>query len=191
MDFIKSKSASKIFYYLMSVDGKVTADEVDTFNEIGIEADKHSFENYKEGIIKECEEQISRVTDSKSLYDIIHEAVMAELEFKEEMVFELDFDSRRVSTKWLVWNMLALAYSDKDYAEVERNLIVAAVEKIGLDNAYFFEMEHLMKSAKAVEKELTWIKTANKSYAEISNIVEELELRKNTILKSVKELIKD
>ena len=184
MGAIEKRNAAKIYYYLMYVDGKVTDEEIGRFEEIGKEIDE-DFEKYKDEIIKECKEQISKAKDSRYLYDRIQEGV------ENELKYQFDDCSWNVSAKLIVWNMLTIAYSDQEYAETERNLIKYVACRTNVDSVYLLEMENLLKAAKAVEKEKEWIKTTDKPYEEIHTIVDELDVRKATIFNSVKQLIQD
>lgn len=189
MDKIEAREAMKVFYYLMSVDGKVTDEEEAIFYEIGKKIDENSFDDYKNEIIKECKQQMEKAIDQEDFYDVIQEGVDSELTQKNLMYGW--FWQGTISAQWLVWDMITIAFSDNDYSDNERKLIKFVVRKLNVDNNCFLEMENLMKSAKAVEQEREWIKTTDKSYKEIQKIVDELELREQTILNSVKILIQD
>lgn len=191
MRFVDAKGAIKIFYYLMSVDGKVNEDEVKKFEEIGNQVDQSFFDEYKNGLIQECQEQIDKALDPEDYYDAIQEGIDNEIKEVYDLDFSLSPGYTNVSDRWLIWNMITIAYSDGEYSEVERKLIKFVVRKMDMEKACFVEMEQLMKAAIAVEKELEWIKSTNKTYAEINEIVSELDIRKQTILDSVKFLIEE
>lgn len=46
MKIIEKKNAMKVFYYLMAVDGEVSGNELDKFNEVGCEIDGERFNEY-------------------------------------------------------------------------------------------------------------------------------------------------
>lgn len=191
MRFVDAKGAIKIFYYLMSVDGKVKEDEVKKFEEIGNQVDQSFFDEYKNGLIQECQEQINKALDPEDYYDAIQEGIDNEIQEVYDLDFSLSPGYTNVSDRWLIWNMITIAYSDGEYSDVERKLIKFVVRKMDMEKVCFVEMEQLMKAAIAVEKELEWIKSTNKTYAEINEIVSELDIRKQTVLDSVKFLIEE
>jgi hypothetical protein len=60
-----------------------------------------------------------------------------------------------------------------------------------MDDSVFLQMEELLKTSIAVEQELEWIKSSNRTYAEVAPIVEELNGRMAHILICAQELIQD
>ena len=58
MKLYSRKSAMAVFYYLMAIDGKVSTDELEKYNEIGAEIDPESFSDYRDELIKKCETYI-------------------------------------------------------------------------------------------------------------------------------------
>ena len=58
MILLEKRAAVKAFYYLMAVDGAVTADEIECFDSIGAELDPEAFATYRDELIAECELQL-------------------------------------------------------------------------------------------------------------------------------------
>ena len=89
----------------------------------------------------------------------------------------------------LVWDLLTIAYSDESYDESERRLLKYIVRKLSIDKSVFLEMESSILTLMDLERELNWIKTTDRPYLTIENMVNELADRKNVIFESVKDLI--
>lgn len=185
MHLLKKKSATKIFYYLMAVDGEVSTDELNCFDEIGHEIDPESFTKFREVVILECEKQLKNTIDDDDYYEVVLEGT------DQALAEQADDLSSGISARLLVWDMLVIAFSNDNYAECERKLIKHIVRTMGIDHSVFLEMEQLMKTNDSVGKELAWIKTTDRTYAEIAPIVAELENRRAVIMTCAKALIED
>ena len=182
---ISKKGALKGFYYLMAVDGDVTA-ELDKIDEIGTEFMKEEFDQNRQSIIDECQAQISSSSaDDDEIYDVILEGV------DKALTDTVDSVEEGVSPRLLIWDMLSIAYADNKYDGAEKRLISHVTRILGVEKDVFMEMEHLIKTAEAVVKELDTLNSSNRPYAEIRPIVDEIEKRKITITKAVEELIAD
>lgn len=185
MHLLKMKSATKIFYYLMAVDGDVSSEELNCFDEIGHEIDPDSFAIFREVVITDCEKQLNSTIDEEDHYEVVLEGADRALAEQTDDLFS------GVSIRLLVWDMLVIAFSNYHYAECERRLIKHIVRTMGVEHSVFLEMEQLMKTNVSVGKELSWIKTTNRSYAEVAPIVAELENRRAVIMTCAKALIED
>ena len=187
MKYIKNRSALKIFYYLISIDGIVTGDEIGTYMDVSEAIDKTIFIQENVQIREECKQWINKANKSKDeLYAFVRCGVEEEL---KEGLTNSAYGS--LSTKLLIWDMLTLAHSDREYASSEQRLITFVACKTELNDVCLMEMENAIKTARAVKEELNWIKTIDKPYAEIQNIVEELQLRIATIEKNIKIIIEE
>lgn len=181
---ISKSGALKAFYYLMAIDGDVTA-ELEKFDEIGNEFMKDGFVQVRQSIIDECQAQIDSAVIDDELYDIIQEGLDRAL---NETVDRLEDG---VAPRLLVWDMLSIAYTDNDYAEPEKRLIAHVARVMEIEKDVLMEMEHLMRTAEAVVSELDTLNNSNRPYSEIRPVVDEIEKRKQTIAKSAEELIAD
>ncbi len=184
MRIIAKKSAIKAFYYLMAVDGEVCGSELEKFNEIGNELDGDSFDKYKASLIKTCREQIDTAIGEGNYYDVIQEGL-------DEALCSVESQDQGIAARLLVWNMLAIAFSNDQYSDTERLMISHVVRTTKIDQSVFLEMEQLIKTAASVAKESEWIKGSDKPYAEVRPIVDELEKRQRVILESARALIED
>ena len=179
---ISAKNAIKIIYYLMASDGEIFHSEEDKFDAIGAELDP-SFAENKGQIIKECKSQMEKIIDPEDYYDVLRDGV--EMALSSSVRTEDTF----ITPKLLVWDMLTVAYSDERYDESERRLLKYIVRKLGIDKAVFLEMESSILTLLDLEREMSWIKTTDRPYLTIENMVNEIVDRKNVIFESVKDLI--
>ena len=179
---ISTRSALKIIYYLMAVDGELFHSEEEKFDSIGRELDP-DFAEHKEQIIAECQTQLDKVIEPEDFYDVLQDGVEDALLASRQTVDSI------ITPKLLVWNLLTLAYSDEQYDESERKLIKYIVRKTNIDKAVFLEMESSILTLMDIEKELAWVKTTDRPYLVIEGMVNELADRKNVIFESVKDLI--
>ena len=89
----------------------------------------------------------------------------------------------------LIWDLLAVAYSDECFNVEEQELVNYIVEQFGIDKGIFHEMHSSTETLMDLEKELTWIKSTNKPYLTIEAHVNQINERINTLMDSVKTLI--
>ena len=179
---ITTRSALKIIYYLMAVDGEIFHSEEEKFDSIGKELDPDFAQN-KEQIVGECQAQLDKVMEPDDYYDVLQDGV------EDALLLSRQTADSFITPKLLVWDLLTVAYSDESYDEAERKLIKYIVRKTNIDKAVFLEMESSLLTLMDIEKELAWIKTTNRPYLVIEAMVNELADRKNVIFESVKDLI--
>jgi len=185
MKIIERKNAMKVFYYLMAVDGEVSSDKMERFDEIGCEIDGEAFSEYKDSIIDECKSHINTAAGDEDFYDVIQEGL------DEVLYCENDSDSQGVTDRLLVWNMLVIAFVNDEYSDIERRIINHVVRVAKMDKSVFLEMEQLIKTVASIKRENEWIQASDKTYAEVRPIVEELEKRQRVIIESALALIED
>lgn len=179
---ISAKSAAIIFYYLIAADGEIQDSEMEMFLTIGNEIDP-KFVDRKDSIVEECKKQLEKVIDPDDYFDVLQdgvEAAIAKSKYSKDSY---------ITPKLLVWNLLTIAYSDREYAEAERKLLKYIVRKLNIDKAVFLEMENSILTLMDLEREVAWIKTTDRPYLTIEAMVNEIADRKNVIFESVKDLI--
>lgn len=194
--FFSVRDALRIMYCLMLIDGNVSEEEEEKFNEIGLACDQ-DFDSCKKQLIDECNGAVQSESaqgiefvsiasvDSEEYYDQIHDYV-GDL-IKEENFYQTE----GVRAKWLIWNLLAIAYSEGDYSTNERRLMRYIAKKSGVDNTVLLEMEHTLSTLIAIEKEEEWLKSSDRPYKVIEERVVELSNRKNAIMQGINALISD
>ena len=176
------KSAIQIIYYMMAADGAIFHNEEVKFDEIGKELDP-AFDSYKADIIQECRAQINQQTDPadplEALRTGVENAVSAGVSPKEAAI----------TPKVLVWDLLTVAYSDGDYDERERQILKCAADKLNIADDVLLEMESSFLTLRDLENETAWIKTTDRQYLTIEQMVNEIADRKTAIMESIKDLI--
>lgn len=191
-----ARESLQIMYCLMLIDGTVSDEEVEKYNEIGTACDQ-DFDTYKQQLIDECNaaaqsepaQGVELVScgagQDDDYYDQIHDFV-GDL-IKEENFYRTE----GVQARGLIWNLLAIAYSEGEYSASEKRLIRYITKKCGVDYAILLEMEHTFSTLLAIEKEEEWLKSSDRPYKVIEERVKELQNRKNAIMQGVNALIMD
>lgn len=171
-----------IMYYMMAADGVILENEVDKFDEIGRELDPE-YEKNRDQIFSDCKAQMDKAIDPEDYFEVLQDgvgdAILASAGAKDALI----------TPKVLLWDMMAIAFSDGDYAEKERQLVKYAARKLNVDKAVFLEMESYFLTIMDLEHEMAWIKTTNRPYVTIEAMVNEIADRKNVIFESAKDLI--
>ena len=193
---LSTRDALQVMYCMMAVDGTISEEETDKFDEIGKVCDS-DFESYRDSLIEECLAAAQLETaygnsfvsetpdDEEDYYNQIHDYV-GDL-FKEEVFYATD----GMRGKILVWNLLAIAFSEGDYSANEKRLIRYIARRAGVDHTVLLEMEHTISTLAAIEKEEEWLKSTDKPYKVVEVRVNELADRKNMIMQGVNALIAD
>ncbi len=195
--YIKRRDAVKLYYYLIAADGEVKQTELEKFEEIGKETDT-SFVDYKDEVIEECNRQIKKVIDEDEYFEVIKEGIDEVLGKDSSLMSRFMFGG--IGAPLVLWNLLSIAVSDKEYAPEEQKLIRYMVRKMGIDKDIYLEMENAMKSIQAIEHTITLL--SNKGFvikgnhleiysSEIGKIVREFTERRDVIFSSMKEMIAD
>lgn len=179
---VSCRDALKVIYYFMAADGEIYHGEEEKFDEIGKEL-LPDYISEKESIVKECRSAMENVIDPEDHYDVVQDCV------ENALLSPSASDGISISPKLLVWDLLTVAYGDEGYGDAERRLLRYIVRKLNIDKAIFLEMESSVLTLMDIEKELSWIKTTNRPYLTIEEIVNELTGRKDAVFSSVKDLI--
>ena len=179
---VSTKSALKVFYFLMAVDGKLAEEEEAKFDLLGREI-APEYDSLKDQVVTECRAQMEKMIDPDDYYDVIQDGV------ENALTTSVRNDDSFITPKLLVWDLLTIAYSEGQYDEQERKLLKYVVRKLNIDKAVFLEMESSIQTLLDLEKEQQWLKTTDRQYLTIEGMVNEIEDRKHVIFDSVKVLI--
>lgn len=179
------RDSLRVLYCLMIADGTVSEEETEKLYEIGQELDP-DFASYQADLIEEGTRLMNLpYVDMDEYYDNIHDQVSsimhAALEPKED----------GIRGKLLLWDLLAVAYSDGEYSSNERRLIRYIAKCAGVDNTTLLEMEQTLRTLLAIEEEENWLKNTARTYAVVEERMNELTERKNTIMMGVHALLTD
>ena len=183
MKYVLEKSiALKVFYYFMAIDGDISSDELQKLDDIIVEI---AYEGDKAEIVEECESYLGSMDSRDEAYDYILEAIDKAITESDEAVGD------GVARRLLVWNLYALSFSDGELADAEKRIINHIGRVLEIDKSVLLDMEQLIHTAWAIEKELDVLNASVKPYAEIRPVIEEVERRKGVVVKAAKELIED
>lgn len=182
IDRISSLNAIKIFWFLMAADGQVYQNEEEKFISVGREL-CNDFDEKRGDVVDDCQKYLDKVIDPEDYDDVLQDGVLNAL--LTSKVTEDTF----ITPKLLLWDMLALAYSDGQYGDKERRLIKYTARKLDVDKSILLELENSIQAITEIENEISWIKTTDRPYLTIEAMVNELTDRKTVIFDSVKEMI--
>lgn len=179
---IEKNIALKVFYYFMAIDGEISRDELQKLDDIIVEI---AYEGDKAELVEECENYLASIGSRDEAYDYILETIDKALKESDEYVCD------GIVRRLLVWNLYALSFSDGNLADAEKRIINHIGRVLEIDKSVLLDMEQLIQTAFAIMKELEVLNVFAKPYAEIRPLVDELESRKQVIVKAAKELIED
>lgn len=178
-------AALRIFYSMMAIDGTISLEEEEKFCEIARELDPN-FESYKGQLIQECTQVVETPFSSEEeYYDNIHDYV-------GDIIRDSGMKAESgIRGKVLVWDLLAIAYSEGEYSVNEKRLLRYITKKLGVDDVVLLEMENTIRTLLAIEQEEEWLKTSNRSYREVEDRINELSDRKAVIMTGARALLND
>ena len=177
------KGSVAAFYYLAMTDGDVLQQELEKFDEVGKGIDPDHFAEYRDELIAECEAQKDRMIDDEDYADIIIEGF--------DQSLNSDVGEEGVAARMLIWNMLVIAMADGEYSKAERRLIKHFVRLTETEKSVFLEMEQLIMSYVAVQKERESLSDSDRPYKEIAPLMEQLKKREQDISQIAQNLIAD
>lgn len=179
------RGAVTAFYFLMGADGSIGVEELEKLAEIGVELDPTGFSEYRDLLSKEYDARIATAYEPEDAYDVLLEGVDSALSV------EPDKGDEGVLPRLLLWDMLVIANCDGEYHANERRLIKHIARSSGVEKSVFLEMEQLIQSNDAIEREITWLSQSDRPYSEIRPLITELEHRQAVLLEEAKALIDD
>ena len=181
---LSTKDVLRTVYALMAVDGCVSDEEKDKFLEIGQEADPE-FETYRNEL--EAEIASALVPDpeyGEDIYDTVHNYV--------GRVIGASVNTQEgIRGKVLLWDLLAVAFSEGDYSANEKKLLRYIAKSFGVDYSVLLEMEQSVRTLIAIDREESWMKETDRRYTVIEERVNELADRKTQIMNGVRALLAD
>lgn len=181
---IGKENVVRAFYYLMSIDGIIDAEELKKFEELAVSIDA-SYPDYKEAMLKECNANIAKAKASNEYYEMIVEA------FDKKVYVSKQDPLDEVSARLMVWNMYTISFADGDLSNEEKKFINHIIRFLEVDKSVSLEMEQMCKSFSDIEKEIYWAENSNLKYSTVSPIINELKERQMVISRAAKALIED
>lgn len=183
MRIYETKSALKIFYYLLAVDGDIDEIELNHFHNIGMSIDPGHFGDYCEMIEEDCRQVLIRSDGDE--YELIIEGV------DDALAHEAPKEDQGLTPRLLVWDLFVAAFSNGVFNDYEKRLINHISRKVNVDKSIVLEMEQMMNTLSSIQKEMDWVIRLDRPSEEIQPIIDELEKRQEVITKSAEYLIAD
>lgn len=181
----EKRKTIEIFYYFLAIDGEVTVDEKDKFDEIAMEIDPDAYVEYKDELLSHCNTYIDNAKKDNDFYDLIQEEVDRILDESDAEIIE------GVSRRLMLWDLYVLSMGDNVIDESEKRLIGHVARVLGVEKSVILEMEQLIQTAMLISKQLDDLNSSNRNYSEIRPLVDETEKRKLVVLDAAKSLIED
>lgn len=202
--YIKKRDAVKLYYYMIAADGEVKQTELEKFEEIGKETDT-SFADYKDEVIEECNRQIGKVIDEDEYFEVIKEGideVLGRNDPSKRIRYFGDIGTLCVGAPLVLWNLLSIAVSDKEYAPEEQKLIRYMVRKMEIEKDIYLEMDNAIKTIQSIDRTIALLSNQDKGFiiksrnleiysTEMGETVKEYTQRRDVIFNSIKELVAD
>lgn len=176
---ISAEDSLKIIYLLMAVDNRIDEKETERFVQIANQANVNT-----DKLISECKELISDNTNEEDYYDDIHNVVSDLLKKSEEVEAGL-------TPKMLVWDLVAIAYSDGSYGNNERRLLRYICRSLGVNEVLVSELENTIRTILALDKEEQWVKRTTRNYLTVEENLKEITARRNVVMKGLQDLIEE
>lgn len=174
------EDALKLIYLVMVADGEITKNEQDKFALI-----TEDFKGYGEtldNIDNYCMSVNNIAKTENYANDLLQRVIDVMAHFK------LNHDGN-VDKKVLLWNLLAVAYSDGEYTKTEKDLIYIINRSLEIDESLVQDMESSISTMLAIEKEREYLTNTNRQYLKIQEKIKTLDERREIIMESVRELL--
>lgn len=169
----------EILYLFLSADGKRTEQEISMFGEI--------CEKY--GVSKEekndaIKKSVKKLSDHKSEKN----PVLASIQNLVETSYIFDSKEMQIST---VWNLMSLAYADRDYAIEEKIIIDYLIKEWNINDSIQFHLKDSLDTLNNLYKHKKWI-----SESVLDNEIKQEYLKQNSkdidnIQKSIEQTISE
>jgi len=177
--------AIQIYYYFLALDGKIEEAELSLFKDIAMSTDPDSFSTCGFELVSSCKANLMQVKSAEDLSTLVKNKI------KEILQNDYDEITEGVSRRLLIWNLYAIALSDGQISNDEKEVIYGLGDILDIEESVLFEMEQLMLTDFEIETELSSLSVSTKPYVEVRPIVDELENRRTVIFNKAKALIAD
>ena len=177
------KDSLKLIYCLMAADGSISPEEEEKFREIGSSLDP-DFDQWKDELIADLSMKEAVLSDDEEYFDFIRD-------YATNVIYKSEDTGEGIGAKTLIWDLLVVAFSEGDYSANEKRLIRFVSRALEADQAVLLEMEQTLRTITALNNEEEWLKSMNKPYAVIAELVDGVTERRDTILAGVRALMAD
>lgn len=167
----------------MAVDGILDTSEHDKLLSIGSDM-IDDFKNKENDLMHDLEEIKPDTSGEDYYYDLRDEV-------NECINHSAGDENNDVDGRLLIWNMLAVAFSDGTFSEDEKKLIHYTAKKAKIADSVVQEMEISADTIKAIERESDWLSNLDEKYSVIAPKLEMLDKRREAVMSGVIALMKD
>lgn len=180
-----------LVYLLMSVDGNVSAEEENQFDELlkqsGFLESKNTVIGKAKDILFSVEPEMN---DPQNWLQGLHKKYKSQLENDYSNNF-FGLRNRRSKAKFkeLLWTMINMALVDKDFSENEKKFIDCCCKDWNVEDSLLDEMIEIAKTLYSLYSHLDLLKSVNRPYGEIEPLVNELNVNKAVLEENLKDLI--
>ncbi len=179
---LTNQDALRIIYCVMAADGIIEAEEMNKYSEIALEIDE-KFEEYRDDFLGELSTFTAKTQDDEDYDDFLRDYISDTVRHSKSE------KKGTVPGKVLLWNLLAISYSDGSCLEIEKKLIRYCAKQLEIDKSIILEFEGYIQTLNAILNEEAWLKSSNRSFAEVDKQLNELTERKTVIMQGVYALI--
>ena len=182
MKVIRKRSALKILYYMMAADGIITDTERSTFDQLARLIDDR-YDSYRNDILWECRNIALTTPEGDPVFALLNMTARETSDLSDVMTEDM------IPGRLLVWNMLAIALCDKDYADGERRLIDEVRRKLELDEKDFLKMERTMQAEAAVGRQIAFLQEKIAENPDLRPQLKNLKERQSIIAANARDLM--
>ena len=181
-----------LIYLLMSVDEKVSKEELEKFHELvkqsGVESEERAIIDSAKGILSQVEPEDLCLGDVNELYEKYKNAIPSLCSFAEA-ISTIYSDPKK--DKQLLWVMINMAFADGEFSENEKNFIFNCYcNDKKIESSITDEMVESAKTLYSLYSYRDWLKlNSKKSYSETEAIINELDKNQKVLEENVLELI--
>lgn len=181
---ISCRSALRIIYLLIVIDGVVSTGEKEKYHDIGKALDPEHFSDYESEVVAEGNQLLEEFSqeDEETYYDTIHDQA-------GEILLREKTSTEGIQGKALIWNLLTVAYSDGEYSKDEKRLIRYIAKALDTPYEIVLEMEHTLRTLLAIEGEKDWMKQTSRTYNAVEDRMQELAHRESVMMQAIETLI--
>ena len=180
-----------LVYLLMSVDGNVSVEEENQFDEL---LKQSGFMESKNTVIGKAKDILSSVepdmNDPQNWLQGLHKKYKSQLENDySNNFFALGNRRSKAKFKELLWTIINMAMVDKDFSENEKKFIDCCCKDWNIEDSLLDEMIEIAKTLYSLYSHLDLLKSVNRPYGEIEPLVNELNVNKAVLEENLKDLI--
>ncbi len=161
----------KIYFLFTRADGNSALPETTYLNDIAqkMELSQSAMEEFR--AFKKQKGWVSKKLDAINEID----ALLGERKQGFFNMFRSSLDSSKSLQARIVWTLLNLGYSDREYSAAEERVVQHLIERWEMDPLMVAELNDTVQTLLALNLQKEWLRTTGKQQDEIARITEELD----------------